>query len=646
MIEERIGLIRFDRAHRCLIVSLLFLFGLCVLAGLHGFSLPEWRTQLDGSEAAEVLLGRPRDIRADDWFAALPTILAQRQHAPPFPIVNGNIGLGTDMVVNSIKTPVTHYVTLFRPHLWGYFVGNDAGLAWHWWSLGLGLFYSYFLCFQLISRGRFLISISGALLIACSPFFQFKSLEYGEIAIFAALVFVSLVQLFFAASRGKRVLNALLLAWSAAGLALNFYPPSQISLAYLLVFLSSGFLFQHRRELLSQGEWQHRLLCFGGAAALALLPVATFVAQGWETLQLISHTVFPGSRFVTGGDYPFWRLFSNNFLLQFSLKDWTFFFNICEYASFLMFFPGLAVWVAYQAWRGDRQIDWFVLTTLLFCFALTAFAVVGLGPWWSAITLMSKVPPNRSVVALGVANVFLLVAIVSAPQARKISDIPVLITAVAWLAFLFLVAARMRENLSDLTLVQVAGPAVLLSVLLYALLQERFKKAAMFALALVSVGASCWFNPFVRGGSAYLYTNPLAEKMRTLSAHDPGARWVTFSPIMFFANYPRLLGIPALNGTHPYPQFDLWSRFDPERRLVDQYNRYGHVWFTAAPSDVVIESPFLDQIKVSLPPHSPILADLNVKYFLVIAPEDLFFDQLENFSKVFSHGRAHIYVRD
>src|SRR5205823_1902616 len=112
-------------------------------------------------------------------------------------------------------------------------------------------------------------------------------------------------------------------------------------------------------------------------------------------------------------------------------------------------------------------------------------------------------------------------------------------------------------------------------------LQERFKEGSIFAIAVISIGATCWFNPLVRGGSVFLYRNSLAVRMRALSARDQKARWVTFGT-MFYADYPRLLGLPALNGTHPYPQFALWSRFDPVRRFVDQYNRYAHVWFTAA----------------------------------------------------------------
>lgn len=633
--------IHFDAPHRRLVLVLVGLFVACLGLRLHGFSLPEWHEQLDGSPPHEVLLGQPRIIRMDDWAAALCTILAQREARPAFPIFNKNIGLGADMVVNPIKTPVLHYVTLFRPHLWGYFFGRDLGLAWHWWALLLGLFYSYFLCFLLVSGGRFFVAVSGALLIACSPFFQFKSLEYSEIAIFAALVFVTFVQVLFTASRRQRVAAGLLFAWSAGGLALNFYPASQISLGYLLIFLTLGFLLRHRVALREQDEWKERIVCLAGGAGLAVLALAVFVVQGWPILQILDHTVFPGQRFVTGGDYPWWRIFANDFFLQFFVPDNLPGTNICEYGSFLFFFPVLAAWAACRMWR-ERRVDFLILGTLLFCFALTTFAVVGFPAWLSAATLLSKVPPNRSMVALGVANTVLLCAMAGWRQTRKPARPALLVVVGCWTVFLFVMAKSIAENYASLTVWQLAGPAFALGFLAYGLLEERLKEGTLLLLALISIGASCWFNPLVRGGTAYLYRNPLATRMRALSAHDPGARWATFGT-MFHPDYPRLLGLPAINGTEPYPQFAFWARLDPEGRRFEEYNRYAHVWFTAAEKGIEIKSTYLDQVRVSLAPTDPILDQFDVRFFLVVSPEDQFFDRLPQLAKVFDWGRMHIY---
>jgi len=121
------------------VVAALVLFAVRLALGLHGFSLPEWHRTIDGSPAPEILVGQSRAIRGDDWAVILPMIFAQRAHRPPFPTLNSLIGDGQSMV-GSYSFPVVHAITFFRPQVWGYFLGADIGLAWHWGMLGTGLF--------------------------------------------------------------------------------------------------------------------------------------------------------------------------------------------------------------------------------------------------------------------------------------------------------------------------------------------------------------------------------------------------------------------------------------------------------------------------------------------------------------------------
>src|SRR5437773_10122514 len=179
MSDEPVPLIHFYGRHRGLVLILLLLFVFCLALRLHGFSLPQWHAQLDGSPANEVLLGHPREIRADDWAAALCTIFAQREHDPAFAVFNENIGLGADMIASPIKTPVRHYVTLFRPHLWGYFFGRDLGLAWHWWSASLGFFYGHFFGFFRVRGGGFSLLLVGGFVLPFWPLFRFLVPVYG-----------------------------------------------------------------------------------------------------------------------------------------------------------------------------------------------------------------------------------------------------------------------------------------------------------------------------------------------------------------------------------------------------------------------------------------------------------------------------------
>ena len=129
-----------------------------------------------------------------------------------------------------------------------------------------------------------------------------------------------------------------------------------------------------------------------------------------------------------------------------------------------------------------------------------------------------------------------------------------------------------------------------------------------------------------------------ARHFRGRSRGSLGHIWHDVSP-----GLSALLALPAINGTEPYPQFDFWAQLDPKGRYFQEYNRYAHVWFTAAENGIEIKSTYLDQVRVSLAPTDPILDHFDVRFFLVVSPEDQFFDRLPQLAKVFDWGRMHIY---
>ena len=120
-------------------LTLLALLATLVALRLHGFSISAWHQVIDGSAPAEVLLGEPRPIRSDDWKVQLPLAFAQGASEPRFPRVNERIGFGQSALL-PIELPVADGLVVFHPTLWGFFLGDDVGMSWLWWSRVLGLF--------------------------------------------------------------------------------------------------------------------------------------------------------------------------------------------------------------------------------------------------------------------------------------------------------------------------------------------------------------------------------------------------------------------------------------------------------------------------------------------------------------------------
>src|SRR5262245_59743697 len=117
------------RGPRLIVELAVAAFLLRVILRLHGFSLPLWHAVIDQSPMREVLVGHPQAVRSDDWAVVLPLALVQSAEEPRFPVVNPLIGNGQSGLA-SYSLPMWHPITLFRPQVWGYFLGPDTGLAW------------------------------------------------------------------------------------------------------------------------------------------------------------------------------------------------------------------------------------------------------------------------------------------------------------------------------------------------------------------------------------------------------------------------------------------------------------------------------------------------------------------------------------
>ena len=183
--------------------ALLLLFASLVALRVHGFSLAAWHEVIDGSAPTEVLLGTPRLIRSDDWKVHLPLLLAQTAQAPRFPVVNPSVGLGQNMLL-PLDALVAHWVALFRPTMWGFLLGPDAGIAWLWWSRVLGLFGVWFAVLTVVTRGRFAPAATGAALLACAPFFQFWAFNGAPQVTSMGAAFLATVALARARERHRR----------------------------------------------------------------------------------------------------------------------------------------------------------------------------------------------------------------------------------------------------------------------------------------------------------------------------------------------------------------------------------------------------------------------------------------------------------
>jgi len=624
----------------------LALLGVLVGLRIHGFSLPAWHQLIDGSPAPEILAGEARVIRGDEWYVRLPLAFGQAAHDPPFPRRNTNIGLGQDLIL-PCRVPIWHPIALVRPTLWGFFLGNDLGMAWMWWSRLAGLFLVWLCIFFIVGGRRLGLAALGACALVLAPIFHFWSLQSAPITLFAGFSILGLMGLLEAKSPAGILGSGLLLAWSGCGMLLEFYPPYQLVLGYLVLAFLIGYPISRRGALSLAPHRRVRVGAAALAAAIVLGACLAFYLEAGDAIERIRQTAYPGGRRSAGGDYAIWRLLSNALWVTGRVageggRDVG---AAGDLAAFWLLSPVLAAGAVYRRATGAWRSDPLSVALLVYVVLILAFAAVGVPEAAARATLLSWVPGPRTALGLGLADLALVIRHFSWGEKRvALRPRPAAWIALAWMAVLGACAWALHEKRPELGLPASASLLLVNGLLAYSIL--RCARPVLVLATLVGGLAWCslWFNPVVKGGSQYLVENPLSQKILAIDREAGGESfWVSYGSHRV-ANLFRVLGIRAVNGIHPLPQLELWERLDPGERYRKVYNRYAHVAFQPSRSEQISFRPSgPDGFTVFAAPTAASLRALGVTHLLVRARNPAAFDARPDLERLDAVGLNHIF---
>lgn len=652
MIEPLLSIRKFaSEKHRTLIGILACIWITALGLQLHGFSISRWHGEIDNAPAKEILWGEAQSIRSDDWLVTLPTILSQRENQPPFSIQNSLFGFpGHNTLVIPGPIPVKHYITVFRPHAWGYFFGPNIGFAWHWWFFTLGIFYAGFLTMYVLNEKKaFGVSVCTGLILLYSPFLQFWSLNSAPMVIFSLLTLVSAISLAEASTRLKSILSGLFLFWTSSCFVFGIFPPFQITLGYLALFLFMGYCIQYKSRIirnLSAGKIGIAL----ASALLTIISIYIYFQSVREPLNLLMNTAYPGQRVSPGAEASWSEYFNNNFLTFLNPKNERLFGNFCEGGSFYLFFPLAIAATAISTYRS-RKFNAILGSMILYLGFILLWGTTRLFPeFFAKITLLSLVPGGRTIIGVGIASTLLVSLSLAGSEVAFVRRDKTLLS-IFWLAIIAVLAYRLRLKGARPNLVLIGS---LFSIAMGELLIIRRWKHALPLLAILSLILSFSFNPIVRGGADLFFENTLSKKILAIESQaQKPALWVTYQNSSI-GNLLRAIGVHALSGVHYYPQFSLWKILDPTGQYTSVYNRYAHVSFetnfdtTEASNNITFSNPQNDMLIVHMHPDHPKLAELGVDH-LLFAGSDLDLNQFQQHTKtfrlLFSVGRNHVFEK-
>lgn len=621
----------------CAIISGLIL----TTARIHGFSFSMWHKIIDNSAPAEVFWSKPHDIRSDDWLVNIPHCISQRADNPPFARNNKLIGDGNYNMIVTGAAPVLDITTLFRPHIWGYFISSDTGMAFEWWFKAIGLWLAIYILLRKLTGNDNLTSFSGATVMLFSPFFQAWSLNSAPSVIFAAATLLSLKKLGTTRKTTASLTAALTLFWSGAAFLMTFYHgPYLITLLYLILFMlpDTGLFTANKNRI----PWPHLI-----AVVMLIAGVVIYLlVANWDVINIIRAGAYPGQRISAGSDQAIWQLMRGNIISIFPPDNFGNS-NACENAAFFITFP-LVITAIVKDWRQTGQrptIPMFCLTAYILF--LLIWNLAGLPPAIARWTLLSRTPAQRTLIGLGLADLLLLTAYIKhhRPISSNTRIIPWIIC-LAWAALHLVLSVKAARHFPDYPVTAAltgALPIIALGPLFF--IKPRL---ILPALMIISVTTTCAINPLARGGAGFVTENPLSEKIQDLAltekqqGHD--TVWIAYDDIALPV-LCRMLGARALNGIHAYPQTELWSILDPESLNKPVYNRYAHLMFSLPDTADKREIRLIqtDLVRAELHPEDPRFGQLKINYIICHDKHTGILDKISNLEKIFSYGDKHIY---
>jgi hypothetical protein len=421
-----------------------------------------------------------------------------------------------------------------------------------------------------------------------------------------------------------QMVSAALVGLSIPGFVMFLYPPWQVPVGYLFLFVFVGLFIRDGLYHSFKPRSKYRMLCLIGALALASGLTLSFLFTCLPDLKVMSNTVYPGKRVSVGGDYSFAMLFKGLYNLTTIRSVEPKIGDESEASSFYYLFPAVFIGILLSR-RLRTKLGFMGWLLIAYLAAMLVFLLAGVPESVARATLLSYVPPYRADIAVGLASIILCVYALALIKDAKMEAgagwnrlVPTM-TALAVAALFFLHGVVLMKATDGFP---PANALVLVSLLggflSYCLLTG---KASIFcgALTTIVVATTALFNPLATNLD-HIYKSELAQQIvrfNDQSVEHP--LWLPYGGV-----YPGMLitalGGRSLTGVQWPPQLSLWRSFAPNTPDERVYNRYAEVSleYRENPNWVSFRNPNQGVLIVGLDPRNPALKSLGARYVLAI----------------------------
>lgn len=557
---------------------LIFLaFVICVVFEISGSSIGLWCSYF-GDKDTDILFGVSRPIRSDEWAVFTPMGISQYyNYSGSFPYFSDTVrGYPTDIFLEYGQA-VKNLLVVFRPFYWGFlFLPVAKGLSFFWCGRLLALLIVSFEFGLLITNKRKLLSLTLAIMIAYAPTVQWWFAINGlvEMLIYIQLSVLMLKKYMTDSRFAFRILYLFVIVICAGGYVLTFYPSWMIPCAYILLALAVWVFLENRKNCkMHAADWT----CCGVAVLIFALSMMYLYHMSKDTINSLINTVYPGSRFETGGG-----MFNHLFLyitnIWHTVRGDGAWGNVCESSYFIDFFPVcwiLPVLTLIRNQHKDKLVQLLLFTSIF----LGIYCIFGFPRTIAKISLLSNCQAARVLVAFGFCNTLLLIRTLSLSNFVCISS-SFKSAVVAFVAIFIAIQACkvLNSNYLYKHKIILLGTILVFFFLYFCLLSnnEKSKNIWMYGTIALTLFSSFLANP-IRHGIASVEKISVLKTLQEIHLQEPSAVWMIENLGFPINNTGLLVGAPTINSTNVYPNLDRWHLIDSERKYESVYNRYAHI---------------------------------------------------------------------
>lgn len=563
---------------------------LCVVFELNGTSLYMWKSYLSGAEEYAPLFGIPRAVRGDEWAAW--SVFTLSQEYENWPEINRLIADG-DISTQWISVggiPALSLAAVFKPLYWGFFVlGSAKGLSLLWSLRTILLFFVSYAFAHIYTGKNRRLSFAAAVMLTLAPYVQWWfSQSIAEVLIFGQGMLICLHCYLNARSGAKKITASVILAYCLGCYMMIGYLSWLISTLFVIVPTAVVMICKERSRLCVRDIPRLALPTVAAAALIAVI-----VLTSADTLSAVAHSVYPGSRVMTGGNVlskPEYFTGLYSLLLPFENVSIS---NHSELSCFITFAPaGLVTAVCAMISRKKKDA---LLITIIAVEALCGFfLLIGVSEFTAKLTLLSQC--SRMQTAIALADIILLMRGLSlfGGMNRTAAGIGAALCTVVCL----LPTVR-RFEMPIVVIVFIAAIYAVIFCLIFASSDKAAagRRLLVFALTCVMICAGAFVNPVQKGTGCVTQTQMV--KLLT-SIDDGGDALYAVEGAYPQTNIPLLAGKKCFTATQVYPDVERWKVIDPDGEYEDIYNRFCHIAFNITWEDTFFTLRYADSIQLDL----------------------------------------------